>query len=364
MSSEKFELQEDDKKSLKQFVRKSKEELRAQVLLLLDKGLKNIEVARILDLSPNTVGNIKKRYLEGGCSNALYDKPRSGQPKKYGIIEETVVVALACTKAPEGYKRWTVRLLAKTLKKEHGFQSITHQSVHYILKKNNIKPWKRKMWCITEIDEEYRKRMYTILRLYSESYNPQYPIICLDEKHKPLIGDVKNNIPMKPGSPEKYDYSYKRNGTANIFIAIAFKAGIRDITVTDRRTKKDFALYIKHLVDNVFPEAKKLRIVLDNLNTHTYRSILETFEFHEARELIQKIEFYYTPKHASWLNIAEIEINAMDTQCTGRRICNKDLLISETKAYQNYRNENKCKINWNFTREDADEKLSKCYSVA
>jgi hypothetical protein len=166
---------------------------------------------------------------------------------------------------------------------------------------------------------------------------------------------------MKPGSTEKYDYQYKRNGTANIFVAVDFKGGKRDITVTDRRTKVDFAHYIKHLVDNVFPEAKKLRIIMDNLNTHTYSSILETFEFKEAIRLISKVRFYYTPKHASWLNMAEIEINVMHVQCTGRRIRNKEFLISETKAYQNYRNENKCKINWNFTKESADEKLSKCY---
>ena len=166
---------------------------------------------------------------------------------------------------------------------------------------------------------------------------------------------------MKPGSVEKYDYQYKRNGTANIFVAVDFKGGKRDITVTKRRTKRDFALYIKHLVDNVFPEAKKLRIVLDNLNTHTYLAILETFDFHEASRLIKKIDFYYAPKHASWLNIAEIEINVMDKQCTGRRIGNINLLISETQAFQNNRNENKAKINWGFTRSNADEKMSKCY---
>jgi hypothetical protein len=131
--------------------------------------------------------------------------------------------------------------------------------------------------------------------------------------------------------------------------------------VTDRRTKKDFALYMKHLVNNVFSKAKKLRIIMDNLNTHVYSSILENFQFKEAVELISKISFYYTPKHASWLNIAEIEINVMDTQCTGRRISNKKLLISETTAYMNNRNKNKSKINWNFTKQDADEKLSKCY---
>ena len=217
------------------------------------------------------------------------------------------------------------------------------------------------MWCISEIDAEYRKRMYKVLNLYSEDYNPQYPIICFDEKHKQLIDDTRSKISMKPGSPEKYDYTYKRNGTANIFVAVDFKGGKRDITVTDRRTKKDFAFYMKHLVNETFSHAKKLRIVMDNLNTHTYSSILETFEFKEAVELISKLEFYPTPKHASWLNIAEIEINVMDQECTGRRIGNKNNLINETTSWCNDRNEKKSKIHWNFTKNKADEKLSKLY---
>jgi hypothetical protein len=203
--------------------------------------------------------------------------------------------------------------------------------------------------------------MYRILKLYSEEYNPEYPIICLDEKHKHLTGDIIDKIPMKPGSPEKYDYQYSRNGTANIFVAVDFKGGKRDITVTDRRTKTDFAHYIKHLVTNVFSEAKKLRIIMDNLNTHKYLSILQNFEFQEALDIIRKITFINTPKHASWLNIAEIEINVMDRECTGRRIKDKKLLISETTAFQNYRNKNECRINWGFTKEIADEKMSKYY---
>jgi len=218
------------------------------------------------------------------------------------------------------------------------------------------------MWCIAEIDAEYRRKMYKVLDLYEEEYNPKYPVICFDEKQKYFISDLKDKIPMKPGSPEKYDYTYKINGSANIFVAVDFKGGKRDITVTDRRTKADFAHYIKHLVNNVFFDAKKLRIVMDNLNTHTYTSILETFEFEEAVELISKISFHNTPKHASWLNIAEIEINAMDIECTGRRIEDKELLISETTTYMNNRNENKSKINWNFTKKDADKKLSKYYT--
>ena len=217
------------------------------------------------------------------------------------------------------------------------------------------------MWCIKEIDEEYREKMNDIFRLYSENYDPKYPIICLDEKHKHLTGDIIDSIPMKPGSPGKYDYQYSRNGTANIFVAVDFNGGKRDITVTNRRTKTDFAHYIKHLVDNVFSDAVYLRIVMDNLNTHTYGAILDTFDFKESVRLIRKVFFHYTPKHASWQNMAEIEINVMDRLCTGRRIKDKNLLISETAAYQNYRNKNKCKINWKFTKEDADEKLSKYY---
>ena len=217
------------------------------------------------------------------------------------------------------------------------------------------------MWCIAEIDAEYRKRMYRILKLYFEPYNPEYPIICLDEKQKYFIQDLKTKIPMKLGSPEKHDYTYKVTGSANIFVAVDPKAGERDVTVTDRRTKKDFALYIKHLVNNVFSKAKKLRIVMDNLSTHTYTAILETFVFEQAVELISKVTFIYTPKHASWLNIAEIEINVMDIMCTGRRIKDKHTLIKETTAYQNERNEKMCTISWDFDKEDADKKLSKHY---
>ena len=173
------------------------------------------------------------------------------------------------------------------------------------------------MWCIAKIDKEYRERTYQILKLYFEEYDPKDPVICFDDKQKYFIQDLKTKIPMKPTSPEKYDYTYKITGSANIFVAVNFKSGVKDITVTDRRTKKDFALYIKHLFDNVFTKAKKLKIIMDNLNTYKYISILENFDFYEAVNLISKLSFIYTPKHASWLNIAEIEINIMDTICTG-----------------------------------------------
>jgi len=204
--------------------------------------------------------------------------------------------------------------------------------------------------------------MYDILDLYEEEYDPKRPVICFDEKPKQLLMDTRESIPMKKGSPEKYDYEYKRNGRANIFVATDIKAGIRDTMVTDRRTKKDFALYMEHLVNTVFADADELRIVLDNLNTHTEKAIKETFSDKEGKEILDKIEFHYTPIHASWLNAAEIEINVMDIQCTGRRIGDKETLIRETQAWTNKRNEKRSKINWNFTKKDADEKLSKYYT--
>jgi hypothetical protein len=172
------------------------------------------------------------------------------------------------------------------------------------------------MWCIAKIDEEYRKRMHNILDLYEEDYDPKKPVICFDEKPKQLREDKRKAIPMKKGSPEKYDHEYKRNGKANIFVAVDFKGGKRDITVTDRRTKNDFALYMKHILNNTFSDAEKLRIVLDNLNTHFEKSIKDTFDENEANDILNRIEFHYTPKHTSWLNITEIEINVMDIECT------------------------------------------------
>src|SRR5674536_380895 len=164
------------------------------------------------------------------------------------------------------------------------------------------------MWCIQTINTEYRERMYNILNLYEEKYDPKKPLICLDEKPKQLLGDKRKAIPMKPGSPEKYDYEYVRNGTANVFVAVEFKAGKRVTQVTKRRTMKDFAQFVKILVTENYSEAEVIRLVTDNLNIHKEKSFYETFSEEEAKKILDKIEFHYTPKHASWLNAAEIEI--------------------------------------------------------
>jgi len=171
------------------------------------------------------------------------------------------------------------------------------------------------MWCITEITSEYRKRMYRLLNLYNKAFNPAIPVVCFDEKSKQLLEDSRQPIPMKPGRVKKYDYEYRRKGTCNIFVAVEPKAGKHFIKVTDQRTRQDFAKFIKWLVDVKYKSAKKIKLVLDNLNTHFEKSFYETFSENECCRLLKKIEFIYTPKLASWLNMAEIEINLLEIEC-------------------------------------------------
>ncbi|MBU0558415.1 MAG: IS630 family transposase [Bacteroidetes bacterium] len=194
-----------------------------------------------------------------------------------------------------------------------------------------------------------------------EGYDKHYLVVCVDEKSKQLIEDVRGIMPLKPGSATKYDYEYKRNGTRNIFVAVEPLAGKRKITVTVNRKKKDFAYFIKELVEQDYKEAKTIRLVLDNLNTHFVSSFYETFTKRESKKILSKIEFYYTPKHGSWLNMAEIEINIMGRECLARRIGQEDVLKSEINYWSQQRNKAKKKINWSFTRKDADKKLSKHY---
>lgn len=217
------------------------------------------------------------------------------------------------------------------------------------------------MWCITKITPEYRKRMYRLLDLYKKPHDPKFPVVCFDEKSKQLLNDSRTPIPMKPGSVKKYDYEYIRKGTCNIFVAVEPKAGKHHIQVTDTRTRKDFAIFMKWLIDKKYKKAAKIFLVLDNLNTHFKKSFYETFSKQECDRLLKRIKFVYTPKHASWLNIAEIEINLLDHECLDRNIGNKPELESEVNAWCNTNNLEKRKINWSFTRSRADKKLSKYY---
>ncbi len=203
--------------------------------------------------------------------------------------------------------------------------------------------------------------MEDVLDLYAEPYDPQRPTVNFDETSKQLIEETRTALPMKVGEPVRYDYEYSRNGVRNLFMFCEPKAYWRHIEVTDRRTMRDFAQQMKWLVDERYPEAEVVRVVMDNLNTHKAASLYETFAPEEARRIIKKLEFHFTPKHGSWLNMAEIELSVLTRQCLDRRIPDEESLKREITAYEERRNEANATINWRFTSQDARVKLHRLY---
>jgi hypothetical protein len=217
------------------------------------------------------------------------------------------------------------------------------------------------MWCIGQLTAEYRQRMYALLALYARPMNPKQPVVCVDEKSKQLLRDSRAVLPAKPGQAQKQDYEYRRGGTRNLFVAVQPQAGRREVVVTARRTKQDFVAFTRHLVDGVYASAEKVHLVLDNLNTHFASVFIEVLGRTAAAPLLSRIQFHHTPKHASWLNMAELEIGIMERQCTGRRVSTAALLESEVAAWQAARNRQRQTIEWTFTKQDADRKLSRHY---
>ncbi len=203
--------------------------------------------------------------------------------------------------------------------------------------------------------------MEETLDIYTRSYDSHYPVICMDESSKQLVREVRDPLPLKPGSVMKYDTEYERNGTANIFMAFEPLQGLRFTDVTDRRQKKDWAEFIKKLVDEHYKGAERIILVMDNLNTHNKSSLYEAFEPVEAKRIADKLELHYTPKHGSWLNMAEIELSHLSRQCLDTRIPEKSDLQSEVMAWTDDRNRRKIIANWQFTTHDARIKLHKLY---
>jgi hypothetical protein len=203
--------------------------------------------------------------------------------------------------------------------------------------------------------------MEDVLEVYQRPYDPKRPQVCLDEQSKQLIRETRTPIPARPGRPERVDYEYERNGTANLFMVFEPLAGRRRVKVTDRRTKIDFAHVIRELVDEHYPTAEKIVLVMDNLNTHKVSSLYEAFTPDEARRLIERLEVHHTPKHGSWLNMAETELSVLGGQCLDRRIGEKDELRSEVAAWEQRRNTSKCRVDWQFTTADARVKLKRLY---
>lgn len=203
--------------------------------------------------------------------------------------------------------------------------------------------------------------MEDVLTLYEQPYDEQFPVVCVDERPCQLTEEKQPSQPPEPGQPKREDYQYERNGTCNLFVAFQPLQGWRHVEVTQRRTSEDFAHWLKQLVDECFPQATRIRLVLDNLNIHTPAALYQTFAAEEAQRIYQKLELHYTPKHGSWLNMVEIELSVLARQCLNRRIPELDTMQQEIATWQQQRNQRQATVNWRFTKLDARDKLKRLY---
>jgi transposase len=342
----------------KQAARKLK---RAQILLAADAGVGDEKIAATVGVGGSTVYRTKRRFVEGNLERALSEEPRPGAGRKLSGKEEALLVATVCSKAPAGRARWTLELLADEMVKLTAHESLSRETVRRRLAENHLKPWRRKMWCIPQIDAEYVARMEDVLDLYAEEADPQRPVVCFDESPVQLIGEVRQPIPPEPGQIERYDCEYRRNGTANLFVVLDANRPWRKVKVTERRAAGDFALCMRELTDVHYPKAERIRVVLDNLSTHSAGALYQTFQADEARRILRRLEFHFVPKHASWLNMVEIEIGVLASQCLDRRIESYPYLVAETSAWEKQRNTARAGVTWSFTTEKARAKMGRAY---
>ena len=334
---------------------------RALILLAAGAGIGDTMIAETLSVGDSTVYRTKCRFVQGNLETALNEGARPGAPRKLSGNEEALLVATACSRAPEGCSRWTLELLADEMVKLTDHSELSRETVRRRLAENELKPWLKDMWCIPKVDGTFVARMEDVLDLYAETPDPLRPVVSFDESPHQLIGETREPVPAKPGQPARFDYEYRRNGTVNLFVFVDAHQSWRTVKVTDRRTAHDFAECMRDLVDIHYPQAKVIRVVLDNLSTHTPGALYDAFPAPEARRILRKIEFHYTPKHASWLNMVEIEIRVLRTQCIDRRIGNKEELAREIAAWEKRRNASNERICWMFTTERARAKLASAY---
>ena len=217
------------------------------------------------------------------------------------------------------------------------------------------------MWCVGVLNEQYRQRMHELLDLYARPMRRGEIVVCLDEKSTQLLAHSRKQLPMKAGSPLKQDYEYVRKGTCNLFVAVAPQLGHRSVQVTEHRGKTDFVVFARALIEDVYRSARRIHLVMDNLNTHFRKCFDEVLGQQAASSLLKRVQLHYTPKHASWLNMAEIEIGVLTRQCLDRRIPGSVELAREVAAWQEHRNACRATIRWTFTRQDAQQKLGRHY---
>lgn len=344
---------------------------------LLEKKKNNREIAEIFDISPTTVNQIRKTYATQGLEAVLNRKTRLTTPTLSKITGdfEAQVVATALSPAPKGRARWTLRLLAEHCMEKEYIVSISHSAIGEMLNTNQVKPHLSKYWCIPkEKDASFVANMEDVLGIYKREYNPNIPVICMDEKPIQLLDEIRERISAKPlrtdpdtvlpkpGEIEKIDSEYVRCGTASIFMFTEPLVGWRHVKALKTRKKGDFAMMIREISETNYSNVEKVILIADNLNTHNTTSFYEAFSPHIAYALAQKFEFHYTPKHGSWLNIAETELSSLSIQCLGKqRIKSIEELNELLTAWEIDRNIRQKGVNWQFTTEDARIKLKRLY---
>ncbi|WP_085954386.1 IS630 family transposase [Ktedonobacter racemifer] len=349
----------------------TKQYLVARVLLMSDQSQGQPEatdgqIAEALSISRRTVIRIKQRFVQGNLQVALTGSFPRERPERRCLDGkgEAHLIHLACSQAPDGRQRWTLELLANQMVRLEYVEHISPETVRKTLKKTKLKPWLKKSWCFPkEADGNFVYHMEDVLDVYCQPYDPAVPRICMDEMGKNLVKDKYPPEPAKPGQVTREDYTYEKEGRANLFIAYEPLAGKRCLKVTEHRTKQDWALFMREVLEEQYPEASKVVVVLDNLNTHTHASFYEVFPPAQAKALIDRLEIHYTPKHASWLNIAEIELSVLARQGLAHNIATIEELCRQVETWQAHRNQRVGTVNWQFRTADARIKLKRLYPV-
>jgi transposase len=342
--------------------------MHARILLKADEGEQgpgwtDEQISEALEVSTSTLVRVRRAYAEQGLQAALNRRSLSrSRPRRLDGEHEAHLLALACSAPPDGREHWSLRLLADRLVELEIVEQVSHETVRQVLRTNELKPWQKKQWCIPpEANAEFVCAMEEILDVYKRPYEPSHPLVCMDEVNTQLLADVRLPLPVEPGQPERQDYEYEREGVCNIFVAYEPLAGKRLAQVRVQRTKRDWAEFMREVLDEHYPTAEKVVLVMDNLNTHSPASFYEVFPPAEAHRLARKLEIHYTPKHGSWLNMAEIELSVLSRQCLSRRLGSFEEARRQVEAWQHHRNHDLAKVNWRFTTEDARIKLKRLY---
>jgi len=363
-------LKQQERETLTNIIKKGKNAAkirRSHILLGADasaegKAMTDEAISHAYSVSIRTVERLRERFVREGFETAL--KGKTADAPKYRKIDgevEAHLIALTRSPAPDGYQQWSFRLLADKMVELEYIDSISHESVRQVLKKNELKPHKRLCWVIPpEQNADFVCQMEQVLDVYKRPYDPNHPVICLDETAKQLVSETRQPI-VTPEGVTLYDYEYKREGACDIYMVSEPLAGQRFVSVQDCHNRLVWASVVADVVTKQYPDVERITLIQDNLSAHKPYAMYELFEPEQAKAILDKIEFVYTPKHGSWLNMAEIELSVLSRQCTNQRFASKEKLAAEIALWETQRNALEATVDWQFTTADARIKLKRLY---